>query len=304
MPELPEVETIRLGLQQYLVGHTIENIVVHLSKQFYGDAQLLFGLRIIAVRRFGKGLIIDFLDGYSLAVHVKMTGQLLYLSRDNAAADSSVGPVGSHPRSKSSASFAGAHLGTSTSVTHFGLPDKYTHVVFQLDNGAVLYYRDIRQFGWLRVVKTEEALRLPFFTSLGREPLRDLTLADFKKLMRVKAPIKTLLLDQHKIAGIGNIYANDALFLAGILPTRPALSLTPVEQERLFAAIEKVLTESISVGGASASNYVNVLGEKGSYQDRFLVYKRDGESCLNCKTIITRTKMGGRGTFVCIKCQQ
>lgn len=281
MPELPEVETIKLGLKKYLVGHRVEDIVINLPKQFVGDPKQLVGERVIAVRRFGKGLLVDFGNGYSLAIHVKMTGQLVYRK---------VSWVARVPQ------VSRAELED--------LPDKYTHVVFHLDNDAVLYYRDVRQFGWLRTVKTADALDLPFFKSLGREPLRDLRLTDFKKLMSVKTPIKTLLLDQHKIAGIGNIYANDALFLAGILPTRPAVSLTPPEQKKLFEAIEKVLRESLAVGGASASNYVNVLGEKGSYQDRFLVYKRDGNPCLTCKTILIRTTMGGRGTFICKNCQR
>lgn len=285
MPELPEVETIKLGLQKYVVGHQVEEIIINLPKRFFGDPKLLHGGVVIGIRRFGKGLLLDFSNGFSLAIHVKMTGQLLYRSGDTARGFApGTGPVTPHLRDE--------------------LPDQYTHVVFHLDNGAVLYYRDVRQFGWIRVVKTSEALVLPFFKSLGKEPLRDLTLTDFRKLLTVKTPIKTLFLDQHKIAGIGNIYANDALFLAGILPTRPAVSLRAVEQKKLFAAIEKVLKESIAVGGASASNYVNVLGEKGTYQDQFLVYKRDGKPCRICKTIVTRMTMGGRGTFICKRCQQ
>jgi len=272
MPELPEVETIKLGLQKYVVGHTIENIEIHLAKQFHGDPQLLIGATITGVRRLGKGLLIDCSNGYSLAVHVKMTGQLLYRS------------------------VSGAYDGD--------LPDAYTHVVFHLDNGAVLYYRDMRQFGWVKVVQTEKALALPFFKSLGKEPLSDLTLLNFTQLLKgSKTAIKVLIMDQHKIAGIGNIYANDALYLAGIHPRRPASSLSTEEAKKLFTAIETVLKKGIEVGGASEWHYVDVLGEKGQYQNFFQVYRKDGQACKKCGTIIERIKLGGRGTFFCPQCQ-
>ena len=287
MPELPEVETIRLGLQKYLVGHRIEEIDLRLPKQFIGDPSQVVGATVIAVRRFGKGLVIDLDNHISLAIHVKMTGQLLYAS--------------SHTQNTSISATLRTYSG---GVPLTDLPDRYTHVLFTLDKGSMLYYRDIRQFGWIKVVPTAQVIEMPFFKMLGKEPLRDLTFADFVKLLKpTKTPIKTLLMDQAKIAGIGNIYANDALFQAGILPTRPANTLSRKEQEKLFAAIEELLAKSIAVGGASASNYINVLGERGTYQDHFLVYKRDGKQCIVCTTVIERSVLGGRGTFICHVCQ-
>lgn len=275
MPELPEVETIKLGLQKHLVKHTIQDIELRLPKQFHGDKAHVIGSKILAVRRFGKGLVIDLDNQFSLAIHVKMTGQLLY-----------VGEAGGATR------------------LALELPDKYTHIIFYLDNGAILYYRDIRQFGWIKVLPTREVLELPFFKNLGKEPLKDLTFSHFGMLIKKhKMPIKQLLMEQNKIAGIGNIYANDALYIAKIHPKRPAQSLTDQEINGLFIAIETVLRKGIATGGASERDYINAVGGKGSYQKYFQVYKKAGQPCKRCGTIIERITLGGRGTFVCPTCQ-
>ncbi len=267
MPELPEVETIRLGLQKFLVGHTIKDIELRLPKQFHGDPSLPIGGKIIAARRFGKGLVIDLDNKFSLAIHVKMTGQLVF-----------------------------SHLPLVIS--------KYTHVIFHLDNDQALLYNDMRQFGWIRVLPTKDVLDLPFFKNLGKEPLKDLTCKDFQTLLqKYKTPIKLLIMDQTKIAGVGNIYANDALYLAKIHPKRPAFSLENKEQKALFDAIEQVLEKGIEVGGASEWHYVDVLGGKGKYQNFFLVYRKNGKLCQRCGTIIKKIKLGGRGTFFCPSCQ-
>ena len=282
MPELPEVETIRRGLQKHLVGHTITDIDIRLSKQFSGKHKSILGAKVIAARRFGKGLLIDLDNGFSLAIHVKMTGQLLYRKVAKVSGVSKV-----------------------SEATIVELPDKYTHVIFLLDNGAVLYYRDIRQFGWVKVLPTKEASELPFFKNLGPEPLKDLTFEMFASLLnKAKTPIKLLLMDQTKIAGIGNIYANDALYRAKIHPKRPANSLSKIEQKGLFEAIENVLKKGIEVGGASERYYVDVLGGRGKYQNFFLVYQKTGEKCKRCGAIIEKTVLGGRGTFFCPACQR
>lgn len=279
MPELPEVETIRLGLQKFLIGHTIIDVDVRLPKQLRGDYHKIIGAKVIGAKRYGKGLVIDLDNGHSLAVHVKMTGQLLYKGTEEPK----------EPK--------------ETEV--FSLPDKYTHVVFTLDNNAVLYYRDMRQFGWIHVLPTDEVLEVPFFKSLGKEPLKDLTFNDFQTILhKYKTPIKLLIMDQTKIAGAGNIYANDALYLAKIHPRRPASSLTDKEQKALFDAIETVLKKGIEVGGASEWHYVDVLGGKGQYQNFFQVYRKNGTPCQRCGTIIEKIVLGGRGTFFCPDCQR
>lgn len=268
MPELPEVETIRLGLKKFVVGHTIKNIELRLPKQFRGDPSLAIGGKITGVRRYGKGLVIDLDNGYSLAVHVKMTGQLIF-----------------------------SHLPL--------VIGKYTHVIFHLDNDNALLYNDMRQFGWIHVLPTSEVGNLPFFKRLGKEPLKDLTFQDFKAILqKYKTPIKLLIMDQTRIAGVGNIYANDALYLAKIHPKRPAASLNTKEQRALFDAIEQVLRKGIEVGGASEWHYVDVLGGKGQYQNFFQVYRKNGKPCPQCGALIEKLVLGGRGTFFCPICQR
>lgn len=310
MPELPEVETIRLGLQKHLVGHKIVDVDIRLPRIFSGDARKIIGGKIVAARRFGKGLLIDLDNSYSIAVHVKMTGQLIY----------NAGPGSLLPRPTSSHSLralAGVPPPLTTRATFVDtLPDKYTHVVFGLNKNAVLFYRDMRQFGWVKVLSTEDAKILPFFKSLGPEPpvvplsgtmegQARLTLEMFQSILkRNKSNIKVLLMDQKKISGIGNIYANDALFVAGIDPRRYSASLIQTEQAKLFSAIEQVLKKGLEAGGASEWSYVDVLGGSGSYQNFFQVYGKRGLPCKNCGTIIEKITLAARGTFYCPKCQK
>lgn len=280
MPELPEVETIRRGLEKHIVGRTIVRVDVRLPKMLSGDVEKLSGTTVIAVRRYGKGLVVDLDNGYSIAIHVKMTGQLIYQGRGV--------PSGSLP-----------HMGKVGR-----LPGSATHVIFYLDQDDKLYYNDVRQFGWLKIVPTEKVSELEFFKSLGPEALSNLTLEKFRGILAsTKAPVKPLLMEQKKIAGIGNIYANDALFLAKIHPKRPANSLSKDEGTTLFEAIEAVLKKGLAVGGASEWQYVNVLGEAGGYQNFFQVYGQVGKPCPNCGTKIEKIVMGGRGTFFCPICQ-
>ncbi len=284
MPELPEVETIRLGLEKYIVGHKIVDVDVRLPRIFSGDSKKIIGGKVIGARRFGKGLLIDLDNNFSIAVHVKMTGQLLFRR---------VPQVSQVPR----VSQAKVDVGL--------LPDKYTHVVFTLDKDAVLFYRDVRQFGWVKVLLTKDAADLPFFKSLGPEPLKDLTLEKFKAIIsKNKINIKVLLMDQKRISGIGNIYANDALYVAGIDPRRISSSLTQNEQAKLFKAAEQVLKKGLEAGGASEWSYVDLLGGAGQYQNFFQVYNKKGKPCKNCGTKIEKITLGGRGTFFCPKCQK
>ena len=282
MPELPEVETIRLGLQKHLVGQTIEKVDVRLKKMVTGDVAHIVGSKIVSVERFGKGLVISLDNDYAIAIHIRMTGQLIY--RD-AVIEKSF-----HPSLK---------IGGE-------IPNKFTHVIFTLKGkkDAMLYYNDIRQFGWMKIIKRGDLKTVPFFKELGPEHLKDLTEELLSTIVHsAKGPIKPLLMDQKKIGGIGNIYANDALFQAKIDPRRKANSLTDVEIAHLFEAIEFVLKKSLSYGGASEVNFVNALGEDGGYQHHFLVYARENEPCLVCHTLIIKIRKAGRGTFYCPTCQ-
>jgi formamidopyrimidine-DNA glycosylase len=297
MPELPEVETMRLGLEKYLVGKTILSVDVRTQSIFSGDPNLLIGAEVVTVRRKGKGLIIDLSNGFSLAVHVKMTGQLVYRKNDKQKTinnkNEAMG-INFHPS-----------LGIAES-----LPNKHTHVIFTLrtknqDQGTKLYYNDIRKFGWMQVVETEEALSLPFFRALGPDPLSNLSIEQFNNIVHVShAPIKSVLMDQSKIAGVGNIYANEALFEAKIDPRKPAKQLRKKEQQALFSSLIHVLTLGLQFGGASDNTYIKVDGTQGSFQHHFQVYRRHGQACPICGSTIERIVVGGRGTFLCSTCQK
>lgn len=300
MPELPEVETLKLGLQKYLVGHRIESVELRLKKQFQGDVQHVEGARVIGVRRFGKGLVIDLSNNYSLAIHIKLTGQLIYRGKDPSAPSGQVMPKFIH---------------TDMRTVGKTLPNNWTRVIFHLDKDATLYYNDLRQFGWIKVVSTDKVGELPFFKELGPEfPLvnpstssgkNNITIEQFSNILsRSKTAIKPLIMDQQKMAGVGNIYANDSLYLAKINPKRPANSLSKEEVQRLFQAVETVLKKGLQEGGASELTFVNVLGEAGNYQNHSLVYGHKGEKCSRDGSIIEKYMLAGRGTYVCPACQK
>lgn len=280
MPELPEVETIRKGLEKYLVGHTIKKVDVH-YKNFEGNSKNLEGGKIKRIRRFGKVLCIDLDNDYSLVIHIKLTGQLIYR-----------GPNLKHP-------------GLSKKIVG-GIPGKHTHATFTLDKNGVLYYNDYRKFGWLKVVKTKEVENIGFIKNLGPEPLDGLTLKKFEDILSsTKRAVKVLIMDQTKMGGVGNIYANDALFLAGIDPRRQSNKLSEKEAKKLYEAIKEVLKRGLKYEGASELAYITPAGKEGGYQKHALVYGREGEHCLNkCGGMVKKIKLGGRGTYFCPNCQK
>jgi len=293
MPELPEVESIRIQLEKFLVGsprggalwgHIIKKLEIR-NPKYEIEKEKIENTKITGVRRFGKVLVIDLSSNYSIVTHVKMTGQFIY---------------------------QGPNLLNAKSLSHKvvgGLGGKHTHVIFNLDRGGVLYFNDYRRFGWMRLEKTSNIQKSKnpnnYIGKLGKEFLKDLTLEEFSEiLVKSKKPVKLLLMDQQKMAGVGNIYANDALWLARIAPQRIANSLQTTEGKKLFGAVEKVLKEGIKRGGASELAYVAPDGSEGHYQDFTLVYGREGEPCKVCKTPIEKIKLGGRGTYFCPVCQK
>lgn len=280
MPELPEVETVKLGLQKYLVGHKFADVEILAKGIFEGDPKLIIGSKIIDIRRFGKGLVIDLDNKYSLAIHIKLTGQIIY-------------------RDKNTAKFPVSAEKVKT------LPNNATRIIFKLDKEATLYFNDLRKFAWIRVIKTEDVNEMPFFKNMGPEPFKDLTEEKFEKIIKnSKTVVKPLIMDQTKIGGIGNIYANDALFLSDINPKRRANSLSDEEIKKLYKAILAVMEKSMKYGGASELNFVNVLGQEGEYQMHSLVYGKKGEKCSKDGEIIQKIFLGGRGTFFCPKHQK
>jgi len=305
MPELPEVETIKHQLSKVLSKQIIASVEVLKQKSFTGKSDSVIGYQIIGTRRFGKVLVIDLeypdhrsKPPVSLVIHLKMTGQLIYEQLDykhRSKVDLSHRIVGGHP--------------TSDFISK--LPSKHTRVIFHLKakkQQSTLYFNDQRIFGWIKIVPTSEVQQLPFIKKLGPEPSQITSEQWVKILQSSKKPIKLRLMDQHKIAGIGNIYANDALWQARINPSRPSNSLTSLEMVKLHRAVIKILNEGIKYGGATAMDgkYVDLQGLGGKYQNHFRVYQRVGKKCLrkNCNGIIQKTKINNRGTFHCPKCQK
>jgi formamidopyrimidine-DNA glycosylase len=283
MPELPEVETIKLGLQKRLIGHKIEDVEILVPKIFEGNPQDIIGAIITGIKRIGKGLIIELDNNFVLTVHLKMTGQLVFQDQST---------VGSKLSMK---------VGGNT------LPSKYSHVIFTLDKGATLFYNDLRRFGWVKVVKKSTLKDVTFFKEMGPEPKvgddlagKELKLDYFKNIVqKSNLAIKVTLIDQKRIGGIGNIYANDALFLARIDPRRKGKSLTDLEVEKLFKAVYEVIKKSLHYGGSSDENFVNALGQEGNYQNHTLAYGKKGDKCSICGGTIEKIQLGGRGTFFC-----
>lgn len=282
MPELPEVEAIKLQLGKFLKGHKILSVEVKNRKTFQGDEREIEGAKVTGTRRFGKVTVVDLSNGYSFLTHVKLTGQFIYR-----------GPNLKNPKKLSS------------KVTG-GVPGPHTLVIFKLDRGGILYYNDVRRFGWIRAVKTSEVPEEPFIKKLGPEPFKDLTLEKFREILsKTSRAVKVVLMDQSKMGGVGNIYANDALWLAKIDPKKPAKELNPSQQKELFGAILKVLKEGIKYGGASELAFVTPDGTEGGYQNHTLAYGHEGEPCERChKGIFKKYFLGGRGTYVCPVCQK
>jgi formamidopyrimidine-DNA glycosylase len=289
MPELPEVETIRRGLNERVVGRTITDFVVQLPKQFVPGKHSkteVIGKKIVGLRRRGKVLIVDLDNGVSLVIHLKMTGQLIWMS-----------PNGE--------SYAGGHPYPALSTE---LPSKYSHIYFVFENGAKLFFNDQRQFGYLKVAATKEVEDIEFIRKLGPEPLdEELTLDEFGRRLRRRpqARLKPLLLDQTFLAGLGNIYVDEALHEARLHPLRAVRSLDDGEVEALYKAIRLVIQEALRWGGSSIQAFIDPDGNRGVYMKKAgRVYKRTGEECPVCGTPIERIVVAGRGTHYCPHCQR
>ncbi len=296
MPELPEVETIKRGLEQGLVGQTISGVKIDWAKSFHSSAEeikkLVIGAKFDGIERRAKVLVINLSGSHSLLVHLKMTGQLVWDHKSEVKGQvSNVRKVGGHP---------------SPSMVD-ELPDKSTRVIFEFKTGDKLFFNDQRKFGWIKLVESSMVDRDPLISRLGPEPLsKDFTLDSFTKVIkrRPKSPIKPVILDQSTVSGVGNIYADESLHLAKIHPLRLAGSLTPAEIKRLHQAIKDIITLGIKHGGSSVRNYVNHMGGKGDYLDLARVFRRQGQPCPVCGTEVKKIRVAGRGTHFCPKCQK
>lgn len=287
MPELPEVETVRCGLERLIVGRVIASAVTDTPKSFPNDPlevqNMLVGAGVVAVRRRAKVLLIELSTGYTLVTHLKMTGQLVYRGEQKFGAG--------HP----SDSLVGA------------LPDRSTRVTVVFTDGSALYFNDQRKFGWMKLYPTAQVSFIDFMQKVGPEPLDDsFTSADFaaRFARRKNTNIKAALLDQTVIAGVGNIYADESLWGAKIHPATKVSALTNTQFAKLFTELQFVLKLAIEKGGSTDKNYVNAEGKRGSYIDFARVFRREGELCPRCDTEISKIRVAGRGTHICPRCQR
>lgn len=289
MPELPEVETVRIGLSALLPGKKVAGVTHDWAKSFPNAKndvqQFLIGARIITVARRAKVLLIELSSKYSLVIHLKMTGQLVFRSNDDSMRFGA-----GHP--------SGSLVGQ--------LPDKSTRVVLDLGDSK-LFFNDQRKFGWIRLLPTAEVPQIDFMKRLGPEPLSaDFTQAAFRGRLKRRANtnIKAALLDQSVIAGVGNIYADESLWAAKIHPATLVKNVSTKKLNNLYDGLRAVLELSIKKGGSTDRNYVDAEGRKGSYLSFAKVFRRDGLACPRCGTTIEKLRVAGRGTHICPKCQK
>lgn len=290
MPELPEVETIRRDLQEALLNKAILKLDIKKPKLIKGSVagfkRQVEGHHFVKVERRGKLLIftLDQPQTY-LLVHLKMTGQLIYV--DGAA------------------TIAGGHNPTKAEQI-LELPNKYSHVIFHFGDGSTLYFNDLRQFGYLQIV--DEAGREQAERKFGPEPLSSaFNLTVWQGLARryPRSSVKKLLLNQAAIAGIGNIYADEICFRAKVKPDRLISSLTPKEVTAVYKSIKPILKLAIKHRGTTFNDYRDARGRKGNFVKLLAVYGRKGESCKNCyRDVIVKVRHSGRGTHYCPNCQQ
>lgn len=274
MPELPEVETIKSGLVQTVKNKKITNVEIKLPKIIKGVSAKSFidkvtGATIKNIERRAKNLIITLSNNFSLIIHLKLTGQLIYSNPDTAK-------------------------------------DKHTHVIFTFEDKNELHYNDLRRFGYIVLAETNKIGQVKELADLGPEPLdKNFTLSHFEDLLKRKrrGKIKPILMDQKFIAGIGNLYADEILFYAKVHPLRDVSTLSENEISGIYDGIKEILPSAIKHRGSSVDNYVDVDGKKGGYVPFIKVYGRKGEPCPRCKTPIERIKIGQRSAHFCPRCQ-
>lgn len=286
MPELPEVETIRRGLNQFIVKKKLTNIDILCDKSFIGHP--VFGT-VIKIRRFGKALVIDLSCGQSLMIHLRMTGQLIY---DGKAKNHTAIPPNRYAAGHPSDNFTAA------------LPNRQTRVILHFDSGD-LFFNDQRKFGFIKVIPTKDVEQDPFISKLAPEPWQMPPIDFYAKLQRRQnSPIKAVILDQSVICGLGNIYADESLFSAKIHPARKSGTITREESDSLLSSACEVMDKSIASGGSTMSTYVKADGTKGDYLELFAqVFHRQNQPCPRCGCKIIKTKIAGRGTHICPHCQ-
>jgi formamidopyrimidine-DNA glycosylase len=274
MPELPEVETVCRGLEKILVNNRFQDIILNRKNLRVpipsNLAQDLHGKKIINIKRRAKYILITLENDIILIIHLGMSGRL-------TAYDT--------PRSNDL---------------------KHDHVIFRLDNNIELVFNDPRRFGLIEICSLPYMKEFYLFKELGPEPFDEKFSVDYLQhaLKNKKQPIKTAIMDNKIVVGVGNIYACESLFRSNITPNRPASSLDKKELEILITNIRQTLNDAIRAGGSTLKDYMTVNGESGYFQNKFFVYGRDNKECFACSSPIAKIRQGGRSTFFCSKCQR
>ncbi len=281
MPELPEVETVRRGLSPVMEGQVFERVEQRRENLRFAFpdrfVERLTGARIERMGRRSKFLMLDLSTGETLVMHLGMSGRF---------------------------TISGAGVGEFTHDA--GAKPVHDHVVFSMSGGAVVTYNDPRRFGFMELIPAGEQDAYERTARLGPEPLSNaFSGAYLSEALKGKAtPIKSALLDQSIVAGLGNIYVCEALYRAGISPRRKASSVAGKRAERLAPVVRDVIAEAIEAGGSSISDYAQADGSLGYFQHRFGVYGREGQPCGTCKSLVQRIVQSGRSTFYCKDCQR
>lgn len=309
MPELPEVENLRRGLEKRIVGQKIKRVVVNKPKLVSGKGNVriasaskartfargLTGETFSAVERRAKNLVFRTKGGKVILAHLKMSGQFIYepsfakAMKGKERSKSLV--IGGHPIELSEKA---------------ALPNKHTHVIFELSDGT-LFYNDTRMFGYLLYYPNAAAFEKEnHFAAFGPEPLSpQFTLRYLKeKLRSKKGKLKAVLMSQDVVVGLGNIYVDEAAYEAGVRPTRSAASLKEAEVEKLYAAIKRILKRAIKLGGSSVATYRLLDDSQGNYAREHKVYGRAGENCPKCGTPLKKIIVQSRTTVFCPQCQK
>lgn len=282
MPELPEVETIKLGLQKFIVGKEISQISFDKPKMIEGNVNNALGTKVVSIKRYAKILEITLSNKKSLLLHLKMTGQIIV--------------VAGHHRE-----LAGGH---PVPALNAKVPNKSTHITIKFADGGMLYFNDLRQFGWLKIIDTKDVSKEKFIKNLGPEPLSKKFTGKYlqETLSKTKKVVKSVLLDQEKVAGLGNIYSDEALWWAKIHPLKPANELSSVEINSLHKGIKRAIKDGIKHRGSSMQSYVTIEGEKGTYLHVAKAYHQ--EKCSRCGSLIKKVKVNGRTAHYCSLCQK
>ena len=304
MPELPEVETIKKGLEKTIVGKQIRSVRVKLGKiislgprtvsnhrrinqkKLIEFQKTLAGQKILKADRRAKMLILDLSGPYSLLIHLKMTGQLIFARK------------GERKKVKI--------FNAANSIQEF-LPHKYTHVIFEFTNGDKLFYNDLRQFGYMRLVKDSDVASVRELSEYGPEPFAPEFTLDYlvkRGGRRPKLSIKQYLMDSKVVAGIGNIYSDEILYWSKIRPERTLQSLNRKDWQAIFRNIPIVLRRVLHAHGSSVGDFFRIDGSEGRFGREHMVYGRYGEKCKKCSSIVKSVKLGGRTSSYCPKCQK